>query len=169
MDAGRDAIFARVEEGPLDVAGLMERVGGEGDGAVVLFVGTVRPRNRGRTVASLSYEVYVEMAVAELRRIAAEALEEFAVSRVAAIHRSGELEPGEASVAVAVSAPHREPCYEASRYVMHELKERLPIWKREAYANGSAEWLDGERPGAGAGEASAGGAAPAADEGGEPA
>jgi molybdopterin synthase catalytic subunit len=169
-------VFARVDDRPVEPAELLARVGGEDDGAEVLFVGTVRRRNRGRTVTSLVYEVYDEMAVAELRRIGAEAVEEFGLSRVAVRHRSGALKPGEVSVAVAVAAPHREPCYEASRYVMHELKRRLPIWKREAYADGSSQWLDGHRPGPGDDEGdetgaagTAPGTAPAAGEGTEPA
>lgn len=175
-EAETERIFARVDDLPVEPAELLDRVGGVDDGAEVLFVGTVRRRNRGRTVASLGYEVYEEMAVAELRRIGEEAVDEFGMSRVAVRHRSGQLEPGEVSVAVAVAAPHREPCYEASRYVMRELKKRLPIWKREAYADGSSQWLDGHRPdpgeegGGGAGEAGPPlDAAPAGGEGPEPA
>lgn len=129
---------------PLDPAGLLEAVGGPADGALVLFVGRVRRVNRGRVVVGLRYEAYREMAEAELRRIAEEAAANFAVGAVVAVHRVGALGLGEASVAIAVAAPHRDAAYSASRAVIEEIKERLPVWKREEYADGTADWLEAE-------------------------
>lgn len=126
---------------PLNPAGLLESVGGPGAGAVVLFVGRVREMNRERAVARLRYEAYREMAEAELRRIAQEMAAGFGVGAIAAVHRVGTLEPGEESVAIAVAAPHREAAYAASRAVIEGIKERLPVWKREEYADGTADWL----------------------------
>lgn len=136
-------VHAEVDHGVLDPGPLLEWARTEQQGAVTLFVGTVRRRNRERTVTRLTYEAYTEMARDELERIATEALERFEVDRVAARHRLGELSPGEVSVAIAVGGAHRDPCYAASRYVIEELKQRLPVWKREAYEDGASEWLDG--------------------------
>lgn len=132
---------AKVTDDPLDPSVLMEGLAGPGDGAVLLFVGQVRNHNEGRAVAGLEYEAYGEMAVAELRRILHEATVRFPVSAISAVHRTGRLEPGEPSVAIAVSAAHRADGYDASRYVIEELKRRLPVWKHERYAEGDSEWL----------------------------
>lgn len=141
-----EAIRVGVSPRPLAPEEMLASVTSEGDGATLLFTGTVRDHNRERPVLELTYETYREMAEAELGRIAEEALERFEISRIFAVHRTGSLEPGEASVATVVAAPHRQPCYEASRYLIEELKRRLPIWKRERYADGSSEWLGGEPP-----------------------
>lgn len=143
---GDGVIRVGVSSRPLAPDEILDSVTSEGDGAVLLFTGTVRNHNRDRPVVTLTYEAYRDMAEAELERIASEALERFDVSRVAAVHRTGSLQPGEASVAIAIAAPHRDACYEASRYMIEELKGRLPIWKRETYADGSSRWLGGERP-----------------------
>jgi len=128
----------------LDVAAVLGRVGSPADGAAVLFVGTVRDRNDGRPVTGIRYEAYVEMAEAELGRIVAEASARWGTDRIAVVHRIGELAVGEASVAIAVSAPHRAASFEACRYIIDELKARVPVWKRERYADGGAAWLAGE-------------------------
>lgn len=137
---------AAVGPEPLDPEGLREAVAGESSGAVVLFVGTVRRENRGREVESLSYEAYDAMAVEELERVCREALDRFEVERVVARHRTGRLRPGEASVAIAVTGAHRGPTFDASRWVMEELKRRVPLWKKERYADGEERWLDGKAP-----------------------
>ena len=89
------------------------------------------------------------MAEETLHAIAVEAAARFGVGGVAALHRTGSLEIGEASVAIAVAAAHRGDAFDAARYVIEQIKTRLPIWKREEYADGSSEWLDGAPPGAG--------------------
>jgi len=142
-----DAEFwVAVDGDPVDGEDLRRRVASPDCGAVVLFLGTVRRRNRGREVEALAYEAYDAMAVEELGSVGREALERFDVERVAARHRTGELRPGETAVGVAVAAGHRGPAFEAARWIMEELKRRVPLWKRERYADGEDRWLDGEVP-----------------------
>jgi molybdopterin synthase catalytic subunit len=142
---------ATVTRDPIDAAALLESVPGASDGAVLLFLGVVRDHNKGRAVSALEYEAYDAMAAAELERIVAEARERWAVGDIAAVHRVGALEVGEASVAIAVASPHREEAYAASRYVIEELKRRLPVWKREGYVDGERAWVPGHDPAAVAG------------------
>jgi molybdopterin synthase catalytic subunit len=115
--------------------------GSNADGAFVLFVGRVRDHHDGRSVRRLHYEAYDEMAELELSEILSEAAARWDASHVEAVHRTGTLELGEASVAIAVAAPHRAAAYEASMHVMEQIKTRLPIWKREVYADGSESWV----------------------------
>lgn len=120
---------------------------GDGEsGAVVLFAGRVRASNDGRQVVGLEYDAYPEMAESVLGDIAVEARERFRVSSVEAAHRTGSLRVGEVSVAIAVRAAHRADAYAASRYVIEQIKVRLPVWKREVYADGTSTWLDGVPP-----------------------
>lgn len=142
-DGGR--VRAEISPEPLRPQEARERVAEVEAGALVLFVGTVRRSNRDREVTGLAYEAYAEMAAEELARVGEEARRRFELERVDAVHRTGRLVPGDAAVAVAVSAGHRGPAFEAARWVMEELKRRVPIWKRETYADGSSEWL-GEEP-----------------------
>jgi len=113
------------------------------DGAVCLFVGVVRDHNAGRRVRYLEYEAYEEMALAQLAEIEDEVRRRWPVSEVRLEHRLGRLEIGEASVAVAVSSPHRAEAFAACRHAIDSLKQRVPIWKKEFYADGSA-WIDGQ-------------------------
>lgn len=131
---------------PIDPAEVLARVGADEDGAVVLFLGIVRNHNDGRPVSGMEYEAYREMAEGVLDEIAVEAAERWATDRLAVVHRVGALEVGDASVAIAVSTPHRAEAYEASRYVIEEIKQRLPIWKREHYVDGERRWVPGRRP-----------------------
>jgi len=139
---GRTAIVER----PLDAAALLAEVADAGHGASALFLGTVREVNDGRPVTGIDYTAYVAMAERELARIVAEAAERFGTAegapRIVAEHRLGTLGVGEASVAVAAAHARRAPAMDAVRYVVEELKRRLPIWKREHYADGTREWLD---------------------------
>ncbi|HSD67708.1 MAG TPA: molybdenum cofactor biosynthesis protein MoaE [Vicinamibacteria bacterium] len=112
------------------------------DGAVCLFLGVVRNENRGRQVLRLEYEAYEEMALPLMEEIAAETARRFPVTDVRLVHRLGRMEIGEASVAVAVSSPHRAEAFAACRFAIDTLKAQVPIWKKELYADGS-EWLDG--------------------------
>lgn len=140
---------ARIVETALEPAGLLADLGTTADGAQVLFVGRVRRTNRGRPVVRLEYEAYREMAERELANIVREVAERHGAGAVSAVHRVGVLEPGEPSVAVAVAAPHRAEAYAASREVMEAIKERLPVWKREVYADGADAWLGEEARGLG--------------------
>ncbi len=126
----------------LDPAALLAEVAGAGVGATTLFVGTVRDVNDDRGVTGIDYTAYEAMAERELASIAAEAEAEFAGADVVVEHRLGTLAVGEASVIVAVAHARRAPAYEASRWVVEELKRRVPIWKREHYADGTREWVD---------------------------
>jgi molybdopterin synthase catalytic subunit len=132
--------LTRLVREPIDVASLAG--GTAADGAVCLFVGVVRNENRGRAVLRLEYEAYEEMALPLMEEIAAEAGRRFPVTDVRLVHRLGRLEIGEASVAVAVSSPHRAEAFAACRFAIDALKAQVPIWKKEVYADGS-EWLDG--------------------------
>ena len=124
---------------PIDVAALTPAAAE--DGAVCLFLGVVRNENGGRAVRHLEYEAYEEMALPLMEEIAAEARRRWAVTAVRIVHRLGPLQIGEASVAVAVTAPHRGPAFEACRYAIDTLKATVPIWKKEFYADG-AVWID---------------------------
>ncbi len=131
--------------GPIDVAALEAEVTGRGDGALVTFVGRARDRaDDGREVLELEYEAYPEMAGAVLAAIVGEVQQRWAEASVAVLHRVGVVPIGEAAVVIATAAPHRSEAYEANRFVIEAIKERLPIWKRERFADGS-EW---KRPGA---------------------
>lgn len=121
-------------------------------GGLVVFEGRVRDHHEGRPVVALEYQVYDELARREGERILAEARERFAPVRVAAAHRHGRLELGEAAVVVVAASPHREEAFAACRWVIDRIKERLPIWKLEFYADGERAWVacgcghTGERP-----------------------
>ena len=134
------ANLVRLVREPIDVAALAGA--SPADGAVCLFVGVVRNENQGRPVLRLEYEAYEEMALPLLEEIAAETGRLYPVTDVRLVHRLGRLEIGEASVAVAVSSPHRAEAFAACRFAIDTLKARVPIWKKELYADGSA-WLDG--------------------------
>ncbi len=139
-------IFARVAAEAIDPAEVLARVGSDRDGATVLFLGVVRDHADERPVSGMRYDAYQEMAGEVLRTIAEEAAERSGTDRVAVVHRFGELAIGEVSVAIAVSSPHRAEAYEASRYVIEQLKERLPVWKKEHYIDGVSEWVEGTVP-----------------------
>jgi molybdopterin synthase catalytic subunit len=137
-------IVIRLQTAPIALDELVLDVRGDGDGAVATFLGTVRDHNAGRKVLHLEYEAYGGMAEREMERIAADARERFGVSRVAIVHRTGRLEIGEASVAIAVAAPHRAAALDATRFIIDTLKRTVPIWKREHFEGGSV-WV-GEAP-----------------------
>jgi molybdopterin synthase catalytic subunit len=131
----------RIVDRPVDLAGLVASVTHDGAGAVVTFAGTVRDRNQGRAVTGIEYSAYRSMAERELAAILAEAEGRLPGLRAAAEHRVGALAVGEPSVAIATSHPHRAEAYEGNRYVIEELKRRLPVWKRELYVDGTREWV----------------------------
>jgi molybdopterin synthase catalytic subunit len=131
----------------LDPSALLAEVSSAANGAAVLFAGTVRERNEGRAVSGMEYQAYVAMAERELAAIVGEAARRFGVSDLVCEHRLGELALGEASVVVAAAHPHRAPAFDAARYVIEELKRRVPIWKLEHYVDGTREWVDPTREG----------------------
>jgi molybdopterin synthase catalytic subunit len=134
---------AAIVRSPIDPAALLAEVGAPSDGAVLLFLGTVRDHAEGRAVSGMGYDAYEEMAADVLRAIAQEAAERLGTPRVVVVHRVGELAIGEVSVAIAVSSPHRDVAYDASRYVIEEIKRRLPVWKHERFVTGEPRWVEG--------------------------
>ena len=138
--------FAAVVRDPIDPAEILARVGANEDGAALLFVGVVRDYNDGRSVGCVRYDAYEQMAVAVLTEIAGEASDMLGTDRIAVVHRVGDLVVGDVSVAIAVSSPHRAEAFEASRFVIEEIKKRLPVWKKERYGDGVEEWVVGTKP-----------------------
>ncbi|RMG38318.1 MAG: molybdenum cofactor biosynthesis protein MoaE [Planctomycetota bacterium] len=134
-------LHVSLTEQPIDYTALTERVRSHRAGAVVTFLGTVREFTAGRRTLALDYEAYEPMARAELQRILAEATEQWPLVAAVVEHRLGRLELGEISVAVAVAAPHRRDAFQAAQYVMDQTKRRVPIWKRENWADGGTEWV----------------------------
>jgi molybdopterin synthase catalytic subunit len=125
---------------PIDLAAVMADVAHPGAGGLALFVGTTRNENEGRQVEQLEYEAYDDMATSEMAAIGAEIRRRWPVLGVAMVHRVGVVPIEEASVAIAIAAPHREEAFAACRYGIDTLKAQVPIWKKEHYADGS-RWI----------------------------
>jgi molybdopterin synthase catalytic subunit len=130
---------------PIDLANLLAEVAAHSNGATVLFTGSVRDVNDDRAVSGIDYQAYVEMAEDELGRIVAEACARFDTIDVVAEHRIGTLMLGDVSVAVAAAHARRSGAFDAARYVIEQIKVRLPIWKLEHYVDGTREWVDSTR------------------------
>jgi molybdopterin synthase catalytic subunit len=133
---------AAIVERPLEMQTLLDEVASVANGATILFVGTVRDVNGGRAVAGMEYSAYQSMAERELSDIVREASEKFGTDDIVVEHRIGTLALGEASVAIAIAHPHRGGAYDASRFVIEQLKQRVPIWKLEHYVDGAREWVN---------------------------
>lgn len=134
---------------PLDSAALLAEVAevaAAGCGASILFLGTVRSAPEDGDVEGIEYSAYPDMAEGEFGRILAEAVERWPQARVSLRHRTGYIPTGEASIAIAVAAPHRAEAYDCSRYVIEETKKRVPIWKKERFVSGSARWVEPASP-----------------------
>ena len=142
------ASYAAVVAEPIDAARVLGETLSPADGAALLFWGVVREQNEGRAVTQLEYHAYEAMAEKEMLRIADEARERWGTGDIRVVHRVGLLQVGEASIAIAVAAPHRGEAYEASRYVIEQVKQRVPVWKREGYLEGGREWVPGFTPAA---------------------
>lgn len=125
---------------PIDYNQMTESVRDHAAGAVLLFLGTVREFTRGIQTSWLEYEAYPEMARTSMAELEAEAARNFSVTKIAISHRTGTLALGEISVAIAVSAPHRDQAFEAGRWLIDTLKERVPVWKKEHFSDGREEW-----------------------------
>ena len=126
---------------PIDFAHLTEAVRRPECGAVVTFLGTVRDITGDQVTVALDYEAFAPMAEAKMRAIEEEVRQRWPIGSIAMVHRLGRLEVGEISVAIAVSCPHRAQAFDACRYAIDRLKEIVPIWKRENWANGRTEWV----------------------------
>src|SRR5687768_10410632 len=126
---------------PIDPARMVGQVSSNDAGAVVLFLGTTREFTHGRKTVSLDYECYPEMAEKQLAELEAEARRRWPLTACAIVHRLGHLELGEASIAIAVSSPHRQDAFEAGKWLIDTIKEVVPIWKQENWADGTSEWV----------------------------
>ena len=130
---------------PIEPHALRTQLADPACGGYAAFEGWVRDSNEGQRVRGLEYEAFEALALREGERILGEAIARFGVARVACVHRLGELAVGELAVWVGVSAPHRDEAFRACRYVIDEVKHRLPIWKKEHYLNGDSGWVNCER------------------------
>jgi molybdopterin synthase catalytic subunit len=126
---------------PIEPQELLRRVGSSQAGAVLLFLGTTREVTGGRRTQWLDYECYAEMAHRQLQRLADEARRRWPLVDLAIVHRLGRVDLGQASLAVAVSTPHREAAFAAGQWLIDRLKEEVPIWKQEHWSDGTSEWI----------------------------
>ena len=138
-ESGRTALVREA----IDAVPLLAAAKHGSDGAVVAFDGIVRDNTRGRKTLHLDYEAYEEMALKQMRELAAQARERFGVRHVTIVHRLGRLLVGETSVLIVVASAHRSHAYEASRWLIDTLKKTVPIWKKETFVDGVV-WADGE-------------------------
>lgn len=129
-----------IQEESVNIPEILAKGASDSDGSDIVFIGRVRNNSRDKDVTLIDYEIYPEMALKELNKIADEAMTKYKLSRCVIVHRYGRVYPGETSIVIIVSAPHREETYDGSRYIIDEVKTRVPIWKKEHYTDGS-EWL----------------------------
>ncbi len=139
-------IFFELTFEPLDVGAITRRVVPETCGATVTLDGYVRQWTKGRETLYLVYEAYEAMALREMEKLIEQAHARFEIANAGIVHRLGKLEIGETSVVISVSAPHRRAAFEACEWLIRELKRTVPIWKKEVYADGCEEWVEGENP-----------------------
>lgn len=126
---------------PVDLALRREELRHPGSGGFCAFEGWVRDENEGRAVSGLEYEAYTPLAIAEGERILDEAMQRYGVLAASVVHRVGDLKVGDLAVWIGVSAPHRDEAFRACRYIIDEIKQRLPIWKKEHYLDGDTAWV----------------------------
>ncbi len=143
MGAVSDTLLVRLTPEPLSVDAALAAVADPGAGGTCVFVGTVRDRSDQGEVTGLSYEAWDDLAVRRLTEIGEDLHRSWPLRRVALLHRTGELAIGEASVVIAVSAPHRAEAFEACRRAIERLKSDAPIWKKEGLRSGEAHWVMG--------------------------
>jgi molybdopterin synthase catalytic subunit len=134
----------KIIEQPIDAAAVTAAVADPKSGAIVTFIGTTRDHNDGRSVTRLEYEAYPEMALTEMRKIGATAMERWPIARIAIVHRIGVVPIGEASVVIAVASAHRVAAFEACHFAIDRLKEVVPIWKKEHFDGGEV-WIGSQR------------------------
>lgn len=144
--ANADSIFMEspfwITESPIEPTALKKTLQGAASGAFASFEGWVRNHNEGKQVNALEYSAYKPLAEKEGARIIEEAKEKFAVEAATCVHRVGSLEIGDIAIWVGVSAPHRSASFEACRFIVDEIKARVPIWKREGYQDGLTDWIN---------------------------
>ena len=135
----------RMTKARIDVTSLLAEVADPKAGGTVLFIGTVRDNSEAGDVDLIIYDAYLPMAEKRMLEIEGEVKRTWPVTKIAAQHRVGELKVGEASVVVAVSAPHRAEAFEACRHAIERIKHDVPIWKRERLADGQEKWVEGKK------------------------
>ena len=145
-EATTQPTWIRLSDAPLDVGAVDTYLRDDRCGGVVLFLGTTRRWTDERETAELAYDCYRPMALQTMQTLADEARSRWPVLRVAIHHRLGVVPAAEASVVIGVASPHRASAYEASRFLIDMLKERVPIWKKEHYTDGTTEWVEGTLP-----------------------
>ena len=136
-------VFAAVTRHQIDSRALAQRVQSDGDGAVIVFEGVVRNNSAGRQTRYLDYECYAPLAVQQLEEIGRDILARFEIHGIALVHRVGRLSIREASVSIVVASAHRHPAYEASLEAIDAVKRRVPVWKKEYFADGEV-WVEGQ-------------------------
>ncbi len=129
---------------PIDATAVTAVVADPKSGAIVSFIGTTRDHNDGRSVTRLEYEAYPEMALAEMRKIGAAAMQRWPIAKIAIVHRIGVVPIGEASVVIAVASAHRVAAFEACHFAIDRLKEVVPIWKKEHFDGGEV-WIGSQK------------------------
>ena len=134
-----------ISASPIDTAALQQSLIDPAAGGYCAFEGWVRNENEGHTVERLEYEAYAPLAVAEGEKVLAEAQERFGILGARCVHRVGMLELGECAVWIGVASQHRDEAFKACRYIIDEIKVRLPIWKKEHYTDGHSGWVNCER------------------------
>ena len=140
MTAEKNPILCKITQSPINMQELADFVADPAAGAMATFVGMTRNTNEGRQVTRLEYECYLGMAEKEMEKIAAEVLRRWPIKKISMVHRLGRVDIGEASVAIAVSSGHRHAAFEACHYAINQLKETVPIWKKELYEGGEL-WI----------------------------
>ena len=143
VSGGAGGDFFRITRDPIIASDLAKDLRAANDGAVVIFEGFVRNHSRGRATLYLEYEAYEPMAIRKMEELGAETKQRFAIDKIGMIHRLGRLEIGETSVAIIVTAEHRRAAFEACQYAIDRLKQIVPVWKTEYFADG-AVWAEGE-------------------------
>lgn len=134
-----------ISASPIDTRQLQESLADPAAGGYCAFEGWVRNENEGHTVERLEYEAYEPLAVIEGEKVLAEASERFGILAARCVHRVGMLELGECAVWIGVASKHRDEAFTACRYIIDEIKVRLPIWKKEHYSDGDSGWVNCER------------------------
>ncbi|MBN1569950.1 MAG: molybdenum cofactor biosynthesis protein MoaE [Acidobacteria bacterium] len=134
-------VFHLVRE-PIEIQKIADRIQRPEDGAVVVFEGVVRNHSSGKAVRFLEYDAYESMAIKKMEEIGTRAKKEFAIRDIAIVHRLGHMDIGECSVVIVVASAHRGPAFEACRFAIDQIKEIVPIWKKEFYEDGEV-WIEG--------------------------
>lgn len=142
----KEKIFVNISEDFLSVQKALDFVDAKENGAADIFVGKVRNHNLGKAVEAVTYDAFIPLARNEMRKLCEEAIKKFGAELYCYMeHYRGKLELGGISIIIAVGSPHRDESFKACRYLIEELKVRVPIWKQEHYVDGNIDWLDGNQ------------------------